>query len=134
LAGSNGTVPLPFRKIAKVGVALALIVVATVGPMADVHSPELGLVSHNVMLSGSVAFPVSTDAIISALAPTFTVATANAPAPLAPRMSTIPLLPAVAPRATISGTDVFDADISKVLSPSTIGATLAFAQKNENVT
>ena len=36
-AGSNGTFPLPCTKIPKVGVALALIVVVTVGPIAEMH-------------------------------------------------------------------------------------------------
>jgi hypothetical protein len=36
-AGSNGRLPLPCAKIAKVGVALALICVVTLEPMAEMH-------------------------------------------------------------------------------------------------
>src|SRR5262245_5339560 len=43
-----------------------------------------------VMLTGSVADPVSAEAIIWPPAPTFTVATTNAPVPFAPEMFTIP--------------------------------------------
>jgi hypothetical protein len=37
VAGSNGTAPLPCTKIAKVGVSLALIVVVTLGLIAEMH-------------------------------------------------------------------------------------------------
>src|SRR5262249_32339216 len=54
--------------------------------------------------------------------PTFTVATAKAPAPFVPAMSTIPLLPVVAPRATMSGTAVVEAERRTVLSPEIVDA------------
>ena len=43
-AGSNGTLPLPWTKIPNVGVALALICVVAVGPMAEMHCPVAGSV------------------------------------------------------------------------------------------
>ena len=43
-AGSKGTVPLPWTKIAKVGVALASICVFTLGPMAEIHCAVAGSV------------------------------------------------------------------------------------------
>ena len=44
VAGSNGTLPAPWTKIPKVGVALALICVVTLGPIAEMHSPLAGFV------------------------------------------------------------------------------------------
>src|SRR5437867_627244 len=69
------------------------------------------------MLTGRLAPPVSAVTVIRPLAPTLTVATANAPVPVAPGMFTIPVLPAVAPSATMSGTGVGDADKSSVFTP-----------------
>jgi hypothetical protein len=43
-AGSKGTLPLPWTKIPKVGVALALIVVVTVLSIAEMHCPVAGSV------------------------------------------------------------------------------------------
>ena len=43
-AGSNGTVPEPLTKIPKVGVALAAIVVVTLGPIGDMQEPLVGSV------------------------------------------------------------------------------------------
>src|SRR5262245_4777679 len=80
------------------------------------------------MLTGSVAFPVSADTVMLPLAPTFTVATAKAPVPLEPGMLTIPSLVAVAPKATMSGTGVADAERSRLFSPTVIGAGLELAQ------
>jgi hypothetical protein len=71
-AGSNGTVPEPCTKIAKVGVALAAIVVVTVGPVIDVHWPVEGLVWHRLMVSGSDAALVSAETVMSAVMPTST--------------------------------------------------------------
>ena len=44
LTGSNCTSPLPCTKIPKVGVALALICVVTLGPIPDMHCPLAGSV------------------------------------------------------------------------------------------
>src|SRR5262245_15243107 len=81
-----------------------------------------------------VADPVSAETVINPLAPTFTVATANTPAPLGPGMFTIPSPLGVATRATISGVGVVDADSRRVLSPDTTDAGLAFAQLKLNAT
>ena len=40
----KGTVSLPWTKIPKVGVALALICVVTLGPIAEMHCPVTGSV------------------------------------------------------------------------------------------
>jgi hypothetical protein len=69
LAGSNGTLPVAFAKIATVGVALALIVKVTLGPTAELHWPDCGSVWHRLMLSGSDCDPVFAVAVIWALAP-----------------------------------------------------------------
>ena len=55
VCGRNGALPLGVAKIAKVGVALALIVVVTLEPMAETHCPVAGLVWQRVMASGKVA-------------------------------------------------------------------------------
>ena len=114
--------------MAKVGVALALICVVTLGPMADMHCPVVGLVSHKRMFTGKAAIPVSADAVMLPLAPTFTVATANAPVPVVPGMLTMPSLVSVAAKATMSGTGVADAENKSVLRPTKLGAELALVQ------
>ena len=86
------------------------------------------------MFTGSIALPVSADAVILPLVPTFTVATANAPAPLAPRTFTMPSLFGVAAKATMSGTAVEETEKSSVFSPGLIGARLLSAQSNLNCT
>src|SRR5262249_59023621 len=68
------------------------------------------------------------------LAPTFTVATPNTPVSLVPGMLTIPVLPAVASSATISGVGVVDAESSSVFSPGTTVAAAALAHLNLNAT
>ena len=128
LAGSNGTLPEPCTKIVKVGVALALIVVLTVGPIAEVHCPDDGLVWQSVLVTGSEAAPVSADAVIDPVAPTLTVATAKAPAPFVPGILRMPSPDAVAPRATISGTGEVEADSNRVFRPTTFGAALLLLQ------
>src|SRR5262245_25238186 len=67
------------------------------------------------MFTGNVALPVSADAMMFPFAPTFTVATANAPAPFAPGMFTMP--PLAAAKATMSGVALNDDASSKVLIP-----------------
>jgi hypothetical protein len=58
LAGSNATAPLADTKMAKVGVPLALIVVVTLLPIAEMHCPVCGLVWHRLIVSGRLAVPV----------------------------------------------------------------------------
>src|SRR5262249_54996770 len=76
----------------------------------------------------------SADAVIFPLAPTFTVATANTPVPVAPGMSTMPFLPIVAASATMSGIGVADEESSSVFTPPIVCATSAFGPANSNVT
>src|SRR5215510_15120824 len=86
------------------------------------------------MFTGSVAFPVSADTVISPLAPRFTVATAKAPVPLVPATSTMTSLVNVAVRATMSGIGVVEAENSKVFNPELIGAGRVLAQSKLNRT
>src|SRR5262245_45533661 len=83
---------------------------------------------------GRVADPVSAVTVIAPLAPTFTVATANTPAPFGPGMFTMPSPLGVATRATISGVGVVDADRRRVLSPDNTDAGLALLQLKLNAT
>ena len=69
------------------------------------------------MFTGNDALPVSADAVMFPLAPTFTVATAKAPMPFVPRMFTMPSLVVVAANATMSGTGVAEAESSKRVQP-----------------
>src|SRR6266536_2578538 len=78
--------------------------------------------------TGNVALPVSADAVILPLTPTFTVATAKAPVPFVPGIFTMPSLVVVATKATMSGTGVADAESSKVFSPVLVGAGFVFPQ------
>ena len=80
------------------------------------------------MVTGSVAPPVSTEAVICPLASTLTIATANTPFPEAPARFTIPVFPTVAASATMSGLGVVEADSKSVLRPDTTDAEAAFAQ------
>jgi hypothetical protein len=57
---------------------LASIVVVTLDPIVELHWPLIGSVWSGPMLSGNVARPVVAVAVIDALAPKFTVTTANA--------------------------------------------------------
>jgi hypothetical protein len=122
VCGTNGTLPLAVAKMAKVGVALALIVVVTVEPIEEMHWPLIGLVWQRLMASGNVAAPVVAVAVIEALAPTLTVATAKAFEPLVPMMCRIPSFCAVAASATMSGTGVAEPDSNNVLKPVLLGA------------
>src|SRR3989304_4186651 len=49
VAGSKGMGPVPITKTPKVGVALALICVVTLGPMAEMHWPVAGFVSQRLI-------------------------------------------------------------------------------------
>ena len=70
------------------------------------------------------------EAVMMSAAPTLTVATANAPAPLVPGRSTIPLPLGVAASAMMSGTGVVEAESNSVLSPEIIGAGSVLLQSN----
>ena len=116
LAGSNGiALELP-AKIAKVGVALAAMVVVTPAAAGATHAPVAGLVWHRLRLIGKLVPPVSALAVIVSALPTLTVATANAPYWLDAEISTMPGSPE-ATSATISGTGVVEADRLSVLIP-----------------
>jgi hypothetical protein len=106
------------------------------------HTLVVGFVWQSAMLTGRLARPVSADAVMLALAPTLTVATAKTPVPVAtarapvsvdPGMSTIPgsLLAA---RATMSGTGFVEADRSNVLTPAKMGAGSVFEQSKLSCT
>ena len=119
-AGSNGTFPLAATKALKVGVALALIVVVTLGPAAAMQLPS-DLVWQTVNVTGRLAEPVSAETVIAADAPTLTEATEKAATP--PLILAMPSLLIVADSATTSGTGVEEPDRSSVLTP-TIGVAL----------
>jgi hypothetical protein len=125
---------LACTNIPNVGVAPELTVVATVLVGIDKQVPVTGLVSQIKIFTGIFAPPVSADAVMVALAPTFTVATAKAPAPPAPGTFKTPSLLVVAAKATMSGTGELEAEKSKVLSPGRIEAGLLFAQSKSNCT
>ena len=84
------------------------------------------------MFTGSVALPVSADAVMFPLAPRFTVATANAPVPCVARIFTMPSLVGVTTKATMSGTGVAEAERSSVFSPTLMGAGSVFVQSKLN--
>jgi hypothetical protein len=82
--GENGTWAFAVAKIEKVGVSPALIV-AWALMLVDVrHAAVNGLVWQMAMVSGRVADPVLAVAVIAPPDPTLTLATANAPEPVAP--------------------------------------------------
>jgi hypothetical protein len=94
----------------------------------------LGLVWQRLMASGKVAEPVFAVAVIKGARPTLTVATAKAFEPVVPVMCRMPSFCAVATSATISGTDVVDADSNKVLRPVLLGAALTPLQSKPSIT
>jgi hypothetical protein len=130
VAGRNGTPPLAVAKIPKVGVVLAAIVVETLAAGVARHPPVDGLVWQRESDSGSAAEPVFAVAVIWALAPTLTVATAKAFEPDVPVMCKMPSFCAVAANATISGTGVAEADSDRVLRPVLLGAAFMPVQSN----
>ena len=97
-------------KMPKVGVALALIVVVTLGAIDEMHCPLVGSVWQRLTVSGKVTAPVVAVAVMEALAPTLTVATAKALEPDVPVMCRMPSFYAVAAGATMSGTGVVEAE------------------------
>jgi hypothetical protein len=110
-----------------VGVAPAAICVVTVDPIGEIQAAVAGSVSHSVTFTGRFTPPVSGDTVMRPATPTFTVATPNTPVPVLPGMFTIPVLPMVAPSATMSGTGVFDADRSSALSPRSFSTRAVFS-------
>src|SRR5205085_7921222 len=75
-----------------------------------------------VIASGRLTAPVDGVAVIAAPAPTLTVATAKALAPLLPGRRRMPSLLLVAESATMSATGVLEVESNSVLTPSEIGA------------
>jgi hypothetical protein len=100
---------------------LALIVVVTLGPTGELHWPLAELVWQRLIASGKFTAPVLAVAVIAALAPTLTDATAKAFEPEVPVMCRMPSFDA---NATISGTGVAEAYNSNVLRPVVLGAAL----------
>ena len=106
----------------------------TLGPTDEMHCPVIGLVWQRLIASGNVAVPVLAVAVIEALAPTLTVATAKAFDPEVPVMCRMPSFDAVAANATMSGTGVAEADSSNVLRPVVLGAVLTPLQAKPSTT
>lgn len=102
------------------------IVTLRAGTSGLTHAAVMGFVWHIPRTSGRVAAPVSTEAVIDAPAPTLDVATTNPTVPFTPGTCAIPSPLGVAPSAMMSGTGVLDADSSRVLSPTVIGAGALF--------
>src|SRR5262245_63675641 len=98
------------------------------------HWAFAGLVWQIDNVTGRATPPVSADAVICPLAPTFTVATEKKPVPLAPGMFTMPFPDGVAPSATMSGWGVSEADIRSVLRPVTGNAEGRFVQPKLSAT
>jgi hypothetical protein len=88
--------------------------------MGEMQTPVAGLVWQIERASGRRGAPVLAEAVISPLAPTFEVATTNAPDPAGPGMCRMPSPVAVAASATMSGTGETDADINSVLIPTRV--------------
>jgi hypothetical protein len=84
------------------------------------------------MFTGKEVLPVSADAVMVPVAPTFTVATAKAPVPFVPGMFAIPSLVSVAANATMSGTGLEEAERTSVFSPVLMGAGLLLSQSKLN--
>src|SRR6185436_15282240 len=88
-AGSLATAPLPLTNTLKVGVSLALIVTLAVGAgIGGLMHCALALVWHTLIVTGSVAAPVSADTVSAPPIPTLVAAAAKAPLPLLPGRST----------------------------------------------
>ena len=133
LAASNGTLPVAVTNTEYVGVAPPLTELVVLLPGVDRQAPVAGFVSQMDTASGKVTDRRS-DAVIVAVLPTFTVATAKAFEPLVPGKSTMPSPVDVAASATMSGTGTFDADSSSVFRPVVTGAGLVLEQSKINFT
>jgi hypothetical protein len=133
--GANGIAPLAVAKIANVGVAFAAIVTVALGPgvIGLMHTLVVGLVWQIESATGKVAELESAVAVMEAAAPKFTVATAKAPEPALPAISTMPGSP-LAAKATMSGTGVADAESSRVLRPAELEAAGRLAQSKPSTT
>jgi hypothetical protein len=90
------------------------------------HAPVTGFVWHSERARGSDTPPVSTVAVISPGAPTFTLATAKALGLLVSGITRIPKVASA--RATMSGVGVLEAVRSSVLTPGMTGAGSVFVQ------
>src|SRR5215475_8585770 len=84
--------------------------------------------------TGRFTPPVSAVTVILLLAPTLTVATANAALPFGPGMFTMPSLVGVAASATISGTSTDEAVSRSVLTPTNSPAGSVFDPTKLNAT
>jgi len=101
------------------------------GAAGFAHCPVLGSVSHRAMLTGNAADPVSAEAIILPRAPRFATVTANIPFFARFKM---PSFVEVAAKATASGIGVVEAERCRVLTPTLLGAGLAFVQSKLRAT
>src|SRR5206468_4760416 len=108
--GSSGIALFGVTKTPKVNVEPAVIGKTNEGAIPLMHWPVTALVWHSRAIAGSTAVPVSADTVIKPAAPTFAVATANTPVRPGPGLETMPVLPIVAARATMSGTGPAEAD------------------------
>ena len=81
------------------------------------QAPVTVLVWHRVMLRDRLTVPVSALTVVVPVAPTFTLATAKKPVPVVPGICTMPSFVVVAPKATMSGIGVADAESNNELSP-----------------
>ena len=79
-----------------------------------------------------MALPVSTVAVMSAPAPTLTVATAKKPVPVVPGIFAMPSFVTVAPRATMSGPGEVVAVSRSVFTPGSTATGDVFAQSKAN--
>jgi hypothetical protein len=131
-AALNGTFPNPLTKTENVGVARAPMNVVTLDWGAEKQAPVLGFVWHTDRLIGSDTAPVSAEMVMLPPAPTFEVATASAPRPLA--ILTMPSLGDVAAIMMTSGAGDEDAESNIVFTPEMTRAALTLLHEKVNVT
>ena len=117
--GFNGTGPPAATKMEKVGVPFWGMLTLIDGCAGLTHW-LLAFVWQMLMASGSATPPVSAVTVMVAVAPTFEVATANAPEP--PTTFKMLFGLAVAEIAMMSGTGVADAVSKSVLMPENVVA------------
>ena len=96
---------------------MAPIIVTVLAAGGDRQAPVAGLDSHIVRFNGRFTLPVSTEAIIMPIDPTFTDATAKALIPRFPGKLTIPSPVGVATSAITSDTGLMDLEYRKVFTP-----------------
>src|SRR5262245_22813568 len=128
----------PATNTENVGVAPALICVTTVGPIADVHAPVWGFVSHKLSPTGRVAFPVSAETVMLPPAPTLADAKATGPVPTTVKMLRIPASATVAgivlARAITSGVGLVERERRSVVPPRIVTAGLVLVPAKLNAT